>query len=76
VLSGTCLGCRCSVPAWKRLCDSCWRLLPFARRLAITDARRARAPHLVASLSIDAARWLETNRPADLAARRIGEAAE
>jgi predicted amidophosphoribosyltransferase len=68
-----CAHCRSTVPHWKRLCDSCWSLLPWPRRRAIIDARDAKAPHLVTARVLDAAEWLKQNSPAAQAARRMGE---
>jgi hypothetical protein len=66
-------GCSAPIPSWKRLCDPCWKLLPFEQRKGIAQAGQVRAPHLVSSLSIAAATWVANNRPAAVAARRQGE---
>lgn len=71
----TCLtaGCGATIAGWKRLCDPCFRRLPFERRKAIAEAGQARAPHIVARLAIEGAKLLEKNTPAAVAARRQGE---
>lgn len=61
------------IARWKRLCDGCFRRLPFDRRRAIAEAGEARAAHLVSQLSIEAAQWLREHSPAAEAARRTGE---
>lgn len=66
-------GCGREIPKWKRLCDGCWRRLPFDQRRAIAQAGEARAPHRVAQLVTDAAAWLAEHAPAAEAARRMGE---
>lgn len=69
-------GCGREIPRWKRLCDPCFRLLPFDQRRAIAQAGQERAPHRVAQLALDAAAWLAAHAPAAEAARRLGEAVE
>lgn len=66
-------GCETMIPGWKRLCDSCFRRLPFAQRKAIAEAGQARATHIVSQLAIEAATWLEEHSPAAETARRLGE---
>jgi hypothetical protein len=66
-------GCGAAIPHWKKLCDGCWGRLPWPRRKAIIEAREAKAPHLVHSLSEAAAIWLKDNSPAAAAARVTGE---
>lgn len=66
-------GCGCEIPPWKRLCDACFRRLPFDQRRAIAQAGEDRAPHRVAALVREAAAWLERHSPAAEAARRLGE---
>lgn len=68
-----CMACGAAIAAWKRLCDGCFRRLPWPRRRAICEARAARAPHLVHQHSRDAAAWLAEHSPAREAARRLGE---
>jgi len=65
--------CRGKRQRWEAVCGTCWPLLPFDKRKAILDARKARARHLEASASIDAVAWLNEHRPADLAAKIMGE---
>lgn len=67
------MGCGAEIAGWKRLCDACFRRLPFAQRKAIAEAGQARAPHILSKLAITAAAWLEEHSPAAEAARRIGE---
>jgi hypothetical protein len=69
-------GCGREIPRWQRLCDPCFRRLPFDRRRAIAEAGQAKAPHIVARLTAEAAAWLADHTPAAEAARRMGEAAE
>ncbi len=68
-----CASCRSTIPHWKRLCDACWRLLPWGKRKPIMDARDARAPHILASRVAEAVGWLRNHSPAAEAARRQGE---
>jgi hypothetical protein len=64
-----CAHCRATVPHWKRLCDACWRRLPFDMRRAI-----AAAPiHLKKQETDTALAWLAAHRPAAETARRMGE---
>lgn len=68
-----CAHCRGTIPRWKRLCDTCWSLLPWSVRKPILDARDAKAPHIVAARVADASAWLKRHSPAAEAARRLGE---
>lgn len=66
-------GCEREIERWQRLCGGCWKRLPDATRKAIGEAMSNRAAHVVASLSIEGAKWIDANSPAAAAARRCGE---
>ena len=67
-------GCGRTIPGWQRICTPCFRLLPFNRRQEIAEAGQAKAPHIVARLTLDAIRWLD-DRAASAAAAAAAETA-
>ena len=75
-------GCGAAVPSWKRLCDGCWRLLPFATPKAVAEAGGAKAAHIVQRLCLAAAAELAAGAATRAAAagaqaaRMIGEKVE
>ena len=83
--SNRCLACRAGgLPKWKRLCNPCFRALPFEQRRAIAKAGEEKAPHRVSQPAAEAAAWLAAHAPAagacpepvEAAARRTGERVE
>jgi hypothetical protein len=69
-------GCAGERQRWEAVCGTCWALLPFDKRRAVLDARKARARHLEAAASIDAVAWLNAHRPAVQVAKILGEQGE
>lgn len=66
-------GCGGKRQRWEAVCGTCWPLLPFDKRKAILEARKARARHLEATASMDAVAWLNAHRPAEQTAKILGE---
>lgn len=67
-------GCGVEIPRWKRFCDACWPRVPRDLKARIIDAGRARAPHQVSALAIEAAGRIRAAESAT--ARRLGEREE
>lgn len=59
----TCItGCGTTIDPWKRLCDRCFKDLPYDRRREIAAARQRQGVHAMIDLYRDAAAWLVERR--------------